>query len=67
MSTLIADYNLGSSKHQAQAQVAELKRQFKQPRFDVQLSQHAPEGYDNAYSVQVFDCWPADMPAKEQQ
>lgn len=53
MAKLIVDYDLGSNYEQAKAQMAELRKHY--PTAHVQFSQHAPEGYDGAYSVQVFE------------
>jgi hypothetical protein len=52
MSHLMEDYNLGSEKIEARKLFRQLRRSS--PKYRWQFSQHAPDGYDRAYSAQAF-------------
>jgi len=52
MSHLMEDYNLGADALEAKKMFRRLKRSA--PEYRWQFSQHAPDGYANAYSAQAF-------------
>lgn len=49
---IVADYRLGSRRKAAREKARRLAKRH--PLAVMQFSQHAPEGYDGAYSVTFF-------------